>query len=99
MTREVAKQRSPRLGANLNRLCISLMDARNASAFLADEAAYVGRWALTREECVAIRQRDYPALVSLGANIYLLAKLGTLDGNGVIFAELYSAARRIKPLR
>lgn len=97
--REGAKHRSSRLGANLDRLCISLMDARNALAFLADEAAYIDRWVLTQKEREAVQQRDYPALVSLGANIFLLAKLGTLDGNGVIFAELYSAARRITPIR
>jgi protocatechuate 4,5-dioxygenase alpha subunit len=93
------QRRSPRLGVTLNELCISLLDPRNAAMFLADEEAYLSQWVLTEKELAALRARDYPLLISQGANIYLLAKLGELDGNGIIFAELYSAVRRVKPAR
>jgi len=70
-----------RQGYHLNMFCMSLMKAENRTAFKADEAAYLDRFALTPEQREAILKRQYNRMLELGGNIYFTAKLGATDGH------------------
>ena len=67
-------QRS-RQGYHLNMFCMSLMKADNRTAFKAGERAYLDRWPMTEEQKQAVLKRDWNLMISLGGNIYYLAKL------------------------
>ena len=69
-----------RLGYHLNQFCMSLMKADNRAAFKAGERAYLERWPMTEEQRQAVLDRDYNRMISLGGNIYFLAKIGATDG-------------------
>lgn len=69
-----------RLGFHLNQFCMSLMKADNREAFKADEAGYLTRWPMTADQRDAVLKRDYNRMISLGGNIYFLAKIGATDG-------------------
>ena len=72
-------QRS-RQGYHLNMFCMSLMKAENREAFKADEAAYLQKFPMTPEQRDAVLKREWNRLISLGGNIYFLAKLFSTDG-------------------
>ena len=69
-----------RIGYHLNMFCMSLMKAENRAAFKADERAYLERFPMTDEQRQAVIDRDYNRMISLGGNIYFLAKIGATDG-------------------
>jgi protocatechuate 4,5-dioxygenase, alpha chain len=70
-----------RLGFHLNQFCMSLMQADNREAFKADQAAYLARFPMTEAQRQSVLDRDYNRMISLGGNIYFLAKIGATDGN------------------
>ncbi|WP_409524881.1 protocatechuate 4,5-dioxygenase subunit alpha [Nitrincola sp. MINF-07-Sa-05] len=70
-----------RMGFHLNQFCMSLMKADARKAFLADEAAYLQQYPMTAEQRQAVLDRDYNRMISLGGNIYFLAKIGATDGH------------------
>jgi len=72
-------QRS-RQGYHLNMFCMSLMKAENRAAFKANERAYLERYRMTEEQKQAVLERDWNRMISLGGNIYFLAKLFFTDG-------------------
>jgi protocatechuate 4,5-dioxygenase alpha chain len=72
-------QRS-RQGYPLNMFCMSLMKAENRTAFKANERAYLDRYPMTEEQKQAVLDRDWNRMISLGGNIYFLAKLFFTDG-------------------
>ncbi|HEY8252007.1 MAG TPA: protocatechuate 4,5-dioxygenase subunit alpha [Burkholderiales bacterium] len=72
-------QRS-RQGYHLNMFCMSLMKAENRAAFKASERAYLDRYPMTEEQKQAVLDRDWNRMISLGGNIYFLAKLFFTDG-------------------
>ena len=69
-----------RLGYHLNQFCMSLMTAANRERFKADERAYLDEWPMTEGQKLALLSRDLNRCISLGGNIYFLAKLGATDG-------------------
>jgi protocatechuate 4,5-dioxygenase alpha chain len=69
-----------RKGYWLNQFCMSLMKAENRARFLADERAYLDEWAMTEDQKQAVLDRDLNRAISLGGNIYFLAKIGATDG-------------------
>src|SRR6218665_2339248 len=69
-----------RKGYWLNQFCMSLMQADNRARFKADERAYLDRWALTEAKKEAVLAGDLNQCLSLGGNIYFLAKIGATDG-------------------
>ncbi len=69
-----------RQGYHLNQFCMSLMKAENRERFKADERAYLDEWPMTEEQKQAVLDRDLNRCLSLGGNIYFLAKLGATDG-------------------
>ena len=62
-------------GYRLNRMAMSLTDAANRAAFVADEAGYSRRIGLNDTEIELIRQRDWKSLIDAGCSIYLLIKI------------------------
>ena len=69
-----------RKGYWLNQFCMSLMDAGNRFRFKADERAYLDEWEMSEEQKQAVLDRDMNRMISLGGNIYFLAKIGATDG-------------------
>lgn len=69
-----------RKGYWLNQFCMSLMKAENRARFKADERAYLDEWAMTEDQKQAVLARDLNRAISLGGNIYFLAKIGATDG-------------------
>ena len=69
-----------RKGYWLNQFCMSLMQAENRERFKADERAYLDEWGMTEQQKQGVLDRDLNRLISLGGNIYFLAKIGATDG-------------------
>jgi len=69
-----------RIGYHLNQFCMSLMKAENRARFKADERAYLDEWPMSEEQKQAILDRDYNRAISLGGNIYFMAKIFSTDG-------------------
>jgi protocatechuate 4,5-dioxygenase, alpha chain len=69
-----------RKGYWLNQFCMSLMKPENRARFKADERAYLDDWDMSEEQRQAVLDRDMNRMISLGGNIYFLAKLGATDG-------------------
>jgi protocatechuate 4,5-dioxygenase alpha chain len=69
-----------RRGYWLNQFCMSLMKADNRERFKSDEAAYLDEWPMTQEQKQSVLDRDMNRMISLGGNIYFLAKIGATDG-------------------
>ncbi|MBB4302535.1 protocatechuate 4,5-dioxygenase alpha chain [Rhodobium orientis] len=75
-----------RQGYHLNMFCMSLRQAKNREAFLADEAAYLDRYPMTAEQRQAVLSRDWNEMLRLGGNIYYTSKLAATDG--ITFQDL-----------
>jgi protocatechuate 4,5-dioxygenase alpha chain len=69
-----------RKGYHLNQFCMSLMQAANRDRFKADPRAYLDEWPMTEAQKQAVLDRDLNRAISLGGNIYFLAKLGATHG-------------------
>ena len=69
-----------RQGFHLNQFCMSLMKAENRERFKADQRAYLDEWPMTEDQKLAVLARDYNRMMSLGGNIYFLAKIFSSDG-------------------
>jgi protocatechuate 4,5-dioxygenase alpha chain len=75
-----------RVGYHLNQFCMSLMKPENRDRFHADERAYLDEWELTEDQKQGVLDRDYNRMISLGGNIYFLAKIFSSDGLSFQFA-------------
>ena len=69
-----------RLGFHLNQFCMSLMKAPNRKKFKAGEKVYLDEWPMSEAQKEAVIARDYNKMMSLGGNIYFLAKIFSSDG-------------------
>ncbi len=59
---------------------MSLMKAANRERFKANERAYLDEWPMTEDQKRGVLARDYNQMISLGGNIYFLAKIFATDG-------------------
>ena len=75
-----------RKGYHLNQFAMSLMTADNRAKFLGDEEAYLNNWAMTAEQREAVLARDFNRMISLGGNIYYLAKIFSTDKQSFLVA-------------
>jgi protocatechuate 4,5-dioxygenase alpha chain len=75
-----------RQGYHLNQFCMSLMKEENRQRFRADERAYLDEWKMTEDQKLGVLARDYNRLLSLGGNVYFLAKIFATDGKSFQFA-------------
>lgn len=78
-----------REGYWLNQFCISLRLAENRDAMKADPEAYMARFAMTKAQKQAVRERAWNRLLELGGNIYYTSKLAAFDG--IVFQDLAAA--------
>ncbi|MBI2724662.1 MAG: protocatechuate 4,5-dioxygenase subunit alpha [Polaromonas sp.] len=69
-----------RAGYWLNQFCMSLMKPENRERFKANQRAYVDEWPMSEEQKQAVLDQDLNKAISLGGNIYFLAKLGSTHG-------------------
>ncbi len=69
-----------RIGFHLNQFAMSLMKPENRKRFKADERAYLDEWPMTEDQKQAVLDRDYNRMMSLGGNVYFLAKIFSTDG-------------------
>lgn len=69
-----------RKGYHLNQFCMSLMKPENRERFKANQRAYVDEWPMTEAQKEAVLDVDLNRAISLGGNIYFLAKLGATHG-------------------
>lgn len=69
-----------RKGYHLNQFCFSLMKAENREKFYQSQEAYLDQYPVTAEQRQAVLDRDFNKLLSLGGNIYFLAKIFSSDG-------------------
>lgn len=76
----VFDERMSRLGYHLNQFCMSLMSPDNRARFKADNRAYLDEWPMSEDQKRAVIDRDYNRMLSLGGNIYFLAKIFSSDG-------------------
>ena len=70
---------SPR-GYDLNQFCMSLMAATTETAFALTSGRISIEWPMTEQQKQGVLDRDFNRLISLGGNIYFLAKIGATDG-------------------
>ena len=75
-----------RKGYHLNMFCMSLMKAANRERFKSDERAYLNEWPMTEDQKQAVLDRDYNRMLSLGGNVYFLAKIFATDGKSFQYA-------------
>jgi protocatechuate 4,5-dioxygenase alpha chain len=75
-----------RKGYHLNMFCMSLMKAANRERFKSDERAYLNEWLMTEDQKQAVIDRDYNRMLSLGGNVYFLAKIFATDGKSFQYA-------------
>ncbi|ESQ91024.1 protocatechuate 4,5-dioxygenase subunit alpha [Asticcacaulis benevestitus] len=76
----VFDERMARKGYHLNQFCMSLMKPENRERFKADNRAYLDEWKMSEDQKQAVIDRDYNKMLSLGGNIYFLAKIFSSDG-------------------
>jgi protocatechuate 4,5-dioxygenase, alpha chain len=62
-------------GYRLNRMAMSLTDAANRAAFVADEAGYLQGMGLNDAEVDLVRRRDWKGMIEAGGSIYLIIKI------------------------
>ncbi len=67
-------------GARLNGFALSLRAEQNRRAFLADEDAYLARFALTPEETALVKGRDWTGLMQAGCHLLAALKLAATLG-------------------
>lgn len=72
-----------RRGYAINMMCGSLKDEENRRSFSQDEAAYCDAHGLSPEQRNAILERDWIAMLDLGASIFYAFKLAVLDGKSM----------------
>lgn len=66
-------------GYALNKMAMGLSTPEGRAAFLADEAAYLDRFALTLEQRAAVVARDWAEMVRLGGNLFYILKISAVD--------------------
>ena len=69
-----------RKGYWLNQFCMSLMTADNRERFKADPRRDLDEWPMSEAQKQAVLTADLNKAISLGGNIYFLAKLGATHG-------------------
>ena len=67
-------------GARLNRFALSLKSPARRAEFLADEDAYLERFALTPAERALVRARDWTGLLEAGGHLPAMLKLAAALG-------------------
>lgn len=67
------------IGYALNKMAMGLSTPEGRAAFLADEPAYLDRFALTPDQRAAVQARDWAEMVRLGGNLFYILKISAVD--------------------
>ena len=71
-------------GLKLNRFAYSMNQADNRTAFLENPTAFMESYDLSKWEIERVLKKDWKSLIEQGGgNIYMLAKVGSLMGDGL----------------
>jgi protocatechuate 4,5-dioxygenase, alpha chain len=73
-----------RIGYHLNMFCFSLLKSANRERFKSNERVYIDEWPMCAEQKEAVAARNYNRMITLGGNIYFLAKLFATDGQSFV---------------
>lgn len=66
-------------GYALNKMAMGLSTPEGRAAFIADEVAYLDRFALSAQQRAAVLARDWAEMVRLGGNLFYILKLSAVD--------------------
>lgn len=66
-------------GYALNKMAMGLSSPEGRAAFVADESAYLDRFALTPDQRAAVLARDWAEMVRLGGNLFYILKISAVD--------------------
>lgn len=66
---------------HLNKMASTLRSAESRARFLADETGYMRELGCSDTEIDLVRRRDWKAMMTHGASIYLLLKIGAAVGH------------------
>ena len=70
-------------GYAINKMCFSFNDEANREAFRADADRYMSRYGLSDDQRDAVKSGNVLRLISVGGNVYYLAKLAGILGLNV----------------
>jgi protocatechuate 4,5-dioxygenase alpha chain len=70
-------------GRNLNRFSLSLKAPDNRKAFLADDVAYMRKFALSDAEQQLVRARDWTGLLRAGGHLQAILKIAATVGQNL----------------
>jgi protocatechuate 4,5-dioxygenase, alpha chain len=70
-------------GRNINRFALGLKLSENRKSFLADEDAYMARFALTEPEKALVRARDWTGLLKAGGHLQAILKIAAAVGQNL----------------
>jgi protocatechuate 4,5-dioxygenase, alpha chain len=76
----VYDSRRAQSGYALNMFCMSLNKLENRQRFKENEAAYLDRFPLSREQRRTVLERDWLGMLKVGGNIYYTIKIAFCDG-------------------
>lgn len=92
-------------GRHLTAFCLSLREASNRAAYLADPENYLERYGIPAEDRALVHRRDWTALLGRGAHLQAVLKLAATHGGtlfdigahnvGVSVAELMAGCPRL----
>src|SRR4051794_25749807 len=85
-----------RAGYRLNRMAMSLTDAGNRAAFVADEIGYARGMGLDEAEIDLVRRRDWKGMIAAGGSIYLLIKIAGALGIGLYDVGAHTAGMTLE---
>ncbi|KEQ04232.1 extradiol ring-cleavage dioxygenase [Pseudorhizobium pelagicum] len=71
-------------GYKLNKMAMSLGEAPNRIAFLADEEAFLDSYGLDDETKTAVMSRNWHEMVRLGGNLFFILKISAVDPTPII---------------
>jgi protocatechuate 4,5-dioxygenase, alpha chain len=70
-------------GRNINRFSLSLKIPENRKAFLADPAAYMTRFDLSKAEKELVHARDWTGLLAAGGHLQAILKIAATVGQNL----------------
>src|SRR5215510_12438997 len=85
-----------RAGYRLNRMAMSMTDAANRAAFVADETGYMRGMGLSDAEIDMVCRRDWKAMIEAGGSIYLLIKIAGALGIPLYEVGAHTAGKTLE---
>jgi protocatechuate 4,5-dioxygenase alpha chain len=77
-------------------MAMSLTEAANRAAFVADEPGYLRGMGVTDAELELVRQRNWKGMMEAGGNIYLIIKIAGALGIGLYDVGAHTAGMTLE---